>query len=90
MRINVYAEEISQDVEIVEKSNSEGIFTGIRMYLYLPVSTGQGESIAGKFIHHEGDDDSSAITFWGKQDMIPLLEKMAQTLRDYYKFKDRD
>ncbi len=62
MRINVYAEEISQQVEIVRK----GDHTGLRFWLYLPVTTPDGQQVQGPFKHHADDDDSSAITFWGK------------------------
>lgn len=73
MRINVYAEELTERVEIVEKEVDGKHFYGIRLYLYLPTSIMgkppdeqhySGKNIRGPFIHHEGDDDSSAITFW--------------------------
>ena len=101
MRVNVYAEEISDDIEIVEKTTQDGSFTGLRMYLYLPVTVPQrdpktGEVVGnhqhrGKFMHHPDDDDSSAVTFWGKQDMRPVLRKMLATLDDHYDFEgDQD
>jgi|RhiMetdeSRZDD1v2_1073273.scaffolds.fasta_scaffold783588_2 hypothetical protein len=56
MRVNVYAEEIrvvpEPAVEIVRKEVDGQVFYGIRLYLGFP------------FIHREGDDDSSAVTFW--------------------------
>ena len=89
MRVNIYAEEISGDIEIIEKTTDEGTFTGLRMYLYLPVTTVTAEDggikqVAGKFMHHPGDDDSSAVTFWGKRAMIPVLERMLAKLKDHY------
>lgn len=61
MRINVYAEEISGDVEIVEKNG----FYGVRFYLHSP-----------KQIHDTPEDnDRSAVTFWGLKTTRPVLEK---------------
>ena len=76
MRINVYAEEMTDRVEIVTKTNSEGTFTGVRLYLYMPVTTGPSQMVKGPFEHRPGDDDSSAITFWGKQDLRGALIAM--------------
>jgi hypothetical protein len=92
MRVNVYAEEMTDRIEIIEK----GGFTGLRMYMYLPVTQneamgdGSGQytkkevQIRGPFIHHEGDDDSSAITFWGKQDLRVILGKALLLLNAHY------
>lgn len=61
MRINVYAEEMTPDTEVVTRTVSDEefgtrIFYGIRLYLDSPAS-----------LHHsEEDDDRSAITFWIK------------------------
>lgn len=50
MRINVYGEELTHDIEIVHKDK----FVGIRFYLH---STPQ--------LHNNSlDDDRSAVTFW--------------------------
>ncbi len=59
MRINVYAEELTNDCEIVTKTVTDDefgtrTFYGIRVYLKSPPE-----------LHHsEEDDDRSAITFW--------------------------
>lgn len=52
MRVNLYAEELTDRTEIIEKEVDGVMFYGVRLYLGFP------------FIHREGDDDSSAITFW--------------------------
>jgi hypothetical protein len=62
MRINVYAEELTNRVEIITKEVEGKTFYGARLYLYFP---GQGP-----YIHREGDDDSSAVTFW-----VPWTQK---------------
>lgn len=93
MRVNVYAEEMTDRVEIVEK----GGFTGLRIYLELPVTqyndkNGTTEQIKGPFEHgfhvEDGktiiDDDSSAVTFWGKEDLRNALVKALHELDKYY------
>lgn len=79
MRVNIYAEELTDRVEIVKKEAEGYIFTGVRFYLELPVTV-QGEQVSGPFIHHEGDDDSAAVTFWGKRKLKQLLELALQKL----------
>lgn len=61
MRINVYAEELTAETELVTKTVTDdeyGIrtFYGVRMFL---------ES-SSKLHHSAEDDDRSAITFWVK------------------------
>ena len=95
MRVNVYAEEMTQRVEIVEKKG----FTGLRFYLELPASIRPGENffapasvndteqathVQAPFIHHPGDDDSAAVTFWGKKDLREVLKKALAELDAHY------
>jgi hypothetical protein len=67
MRVNIYAEEMTDRVEIVEKIIDGVTFTGLRFYLELP-ATVDGKQYQGPFTHRPGDDDSAAVTFWGKSD----------------------
>lgn len=84
MRTNIYAEEMSEDIEIIEKTTKDGKFTGLRLYLYLPVTLPDGTQVRGKFMHGPDDDDSAAITFWGKQDLRVVLRKMLAKLDEHY------
>lgn len=118
MRLNVYAEEITDRIEIIEKETKDGKFTGLRIYLELPVTEnvckicgvlerfapfkrqcfdGSPEAgfvegghvwtplqIHGPFMHHPGDDDSSAVTFWGKRDLREVLKKALAMLDKHY------
>lgn len=89
MRVNIYAEEMTTRVELVQK----GEFTGVRFYLALPVSlltppTQEGgqpgvTQISGPFMHRDNDDDSSAVTFWGKRDLEKVLETALLLLREH-------
>lgn len=59
MRINIYSQELTKEVELVSKPSvgpdgEERIYYGVRMYLASP-----------DILHHTPeDDDRSAITFW--------------------------
>lgn len=83
MRVNVYAEEMTDRVEIVSKEINGQVFTGLRFYLELPVTRGQMQ-VSGPFIHHDGDDDSSAVTFWGKSDLREVLKLALEKLDAHY------
>jgi hypothetical protein len=66
-------------VEIVRK----GQFTGVRFWLELPVTVlrqGQTEQVQGKFLHGPGDDDTAAVTFWGKAQLKVVLKKALDLL----------
>lgn len=113
MRVNVYAEEMTDRIEIISKEIDGTKFTGCRFYLELPVTVGGGVSglprgshrsvensaevdppvngwpaqVAGPFIHKLGDDDSAAVTFWGKQDLRTVLRRALQLLDKHYEEK---
>lgn len=103
MRVNIYAEEMTDRVEIIAKEIDGYRFTGLRIYLELPVTvggmgahrsdegpqvfqpiSGKPAQVAGPFIHRPGDDDSSAVTFWGKKDLRKVLLKALALLDAHY------
>ena len=88
MRVNVYAEEMSRRIEIVDKEIDGIKFTGLRFYLYMPVTTPGGGQVQGPFIHREGDDDSSAVTFWGKSALRDCLRDALAQLDAHYAKRD--
>lgn len=73
MRINVYTEELTNEVEVIEKDG----FHGLRFYLKSPDT-----------LHRGDDDDRSAITFWGLRTVVPLMEQVVEMLRKYREDKD--
>lgn len=77
MRVNVYAEEMTDRVEIIINKVVDGhALTGLRFYGKLFVTFGsEGE---GPF------SDSSAVTFWGKRDLRAMLRKALALLDDHY------
>lgn len=83
MRVNIYAEEMTERVEIIAKEIDGQCFTGLRLYTELP-ATVDGKQYQGPFMHRPGDDDSSAVTFWGKRDLRVVLRKMLALLDEHY------
>jgi hypothetical protein len=83
MRVNVYAEEMTERIEIISKAIDGHTFTGLRFYLELPVTVG-GRQVSGPFMHRPGDDDSSAVTFWGKKDLRVQLRRALDLLETHY------
>lgn len=112
MRVNVYAEEMTDRIEIISKTIGKNTFTGLRFYLELPTSVptdfavrhspyldstkdasikkvrfgkdAPTVNIQGQFRHELGDDDSAAVTFWGKADLRVALQKAIEALDKYY------
>jgi hypothetical protein len=87
MRVNVYAEEMTDRVEVISK----GEFTGLRFWLELPVTIpavgGGTRQVSGPFMHHPGDEDSSAVTFWGKGTLREVLAEAIDKLDAHYAAK---
>ncbi len=83
MRVNIYAEEMTEKVEIISKEIEGQKFTGLRLYLELP-ATVNGKQHQGPFMHSPTDNDSAAITFWGKKDLRVVLRKMLAELDKHY------
>jgi hypothetical protein len=83
MRVNIYAEELTDRVELISKEIDGRTYTAVRFYLELP-ATVDGKQYQAPFMHRPGDDDSSAVTFWGKQDMRELLRKALALLDAHY------
>lgn len=85
MRVNIYAEEMPDEprLEIIEKEIEGHKFTALRIYLELPVTV-NGQQYQGPFMHRPGDDDSAAVTFWGKRDLRVTLRRALQQLDNHY------
>lgn len=92
MRVNVYAEEMTDRIEIISKTIDGQEFTGLRFYLELPCNPTGVPSVQfqGPFIHREGDDDSSAVTFWGKGKLREVLVKALNELDTFYKNREQN
>lgn len=89
MRVNVYAEEMTDRIEIISKEIDGHTFTGLRVYLELPATVG-GQQYQGPFMHRPGDDDSGAVTFWGKRDLRTMLRKALACLDEHYAERGSD
>ncbi len=84
MRVNVYAEEMTERLEIISKEIEGHNFTGLRFYLELPATLPDGTQVQRPFMHRPGDDDSAAVTFWGKRDLREVLLKALAMLDEHY------
>lgn len=94
MRVNIYAEEMTNRIEIIEKEIDGVRFQACRFYLYLPVTTGKDQSgypinQSGPFIHREGDDDSSAVTFWSRGKLREILQQAINKLDEHHNNKTK-
>lgn len=73
MRVNIYNEELTDEVEVVRAVPGTGkTFIGLRLLLE-----------SSEKLHHDGDDDDrSAITIWGesKEKIFRLLKSAHDAL----------
>lgn len=77
MRINVYSQEITDEVQVEHKSNTGVTYTAVRFILH-----------SSPMLHHPpADDDRSGITFWlprsaqRRESFASALEAMAAAVR---------
>ena len=76
MRINLYSEELTEDVQLIEKADDVGedgslvTFYGARLYL---------ES-SSKMHQSPTDDDRSAVTFWFRGNEIDRVYQILRVL----------
>lgn len=79
MRINVYSQELTDEIQVEEKRSNTGlIYSAVRMILH-----------SSPMLHHPPeDDDRSGITFWlpksvwRREALARTFEQMAQAVRD--------
>lgn len=79
MRINVYSQELTEEVVAIEKESNTGVvYKAVQMILH-----------SSEMLHHPpADDDRSAVTFWLPQSerrreaLAKTFERMAQLVRD--------
>ncbi len=94
MRVNIYAEEMTNRIEIIEKEIDGIKFEALRFYMYLPVTTmaianPDPVQVQGPFIHREGDDDSAAITFWSRGKLRNILQQAIELLDIHHAAKNK-
>lgn len=79
MRVNVYSQELTSEVNVTEKISNTGlIYTGIQLMLH-----------SSPMLHHPPqDDDRSCVTLWlpksqaRREDLAKTLELMASKVRE--------
>lgn len=79
MRINVYSQELTDEVQTVEKVSNTGLtYSAVMLMLH-----------SSERLHHPpADDDRSAVTFWlpksatRREGLASAFEEMAKRVRD--------
>lgn len=79
MRINVYSQELTNEVATVEKRSNTGLtYSAVQLMLH-----------SSERLHHPPqDDDRSAVTLWlprsaeRREELARTLERMAQLVRE--------
>lgn len=79
MRINVYSQELTDEVQVAEKVSNTGLtYTAVRIMLHS----------SDKLHHPPYDDDRSGISFWlpksaaRRESLAATFETMASAVRD--------
>ncbi len=78
MRINVYSQELTDEVNVVEKKSNTGlVYSAVQLMLH-----------SSSMLHHPPqDDDRSAVTFWlpksdaRREGLAKAFEAMAAAVR---------
>lgn len=78
MRINVYSQELTDEVNVIEKKSNTGLtYSAVQLMLH-----------SSPLLHHPPqDDDRSAVTFWlpkslaRRERLADAFERMAQEVR---------
>lgn len=78
MRINVYSQELTDEIVVIEKKSNTGlVYSAVQMILHSSDSC----------IYPPQDDDRSAVTFWlpksqkRRENLAVTFERMAQRIR---------
>jgi hypothetical protein len=79
MRINVYSQELTSEVNTVEKQSNTGlVYSAVQIMLH-----------SSPMLHHPPqDDDRSAVTFWlpksrdRREELARAFEEMAKRVRE--------
>lgn len=79
MRINVYSQELTNEINVIEKESNTGlIYTAVQIMLH-----------SSPVLHHPPqDDDRSAVTFWlpksehRREELASTFEAMAAAVRN--------
>ncbi len=79
MRINVYSQELTDEVQVVEKTSNTGLtYSAVMLMLHS----------SDRLHHPPSDDDRSAVTFWlpksveRRERLAAAFEEMARRVRE--------
>lgn len=88
MRVNIYSEELTNQIQVLRKEAEGTKYVGFRLFLHLPVTVNHEQvkdgvkpaNVFGPFLHRPGDDDSSAVTFWVEENKLDDLHHIFSDL----------
>ena len=102
MRVNIYAEEMTVPYpDHRQGDRRQAVHRPALLSSELPVNLTAAQHgidtpvdanthfARGPFLHHTGDDDSAAVTFWGKSDLRAMLRKALAMLDEHYAERER-
>lgn len=79
MRVNVYSQELTSEVAVIEKESNTGIvYSAVQIILHS----------SDRLHHPPQDDDRSAVTFWlpksatRREELAGAFEEMARLVRN--------
>lgn len=79
MRINVYSQELTDEIQVEEKRSNTGlIYSAVRLMLHS----------SDRLHHPPADDDRSGVTFWlpksaeRRENLAQTFERMAKAVRE--------
>jgi len=79
MRINVYSQELTNEVNVISKESNTGlVYSAVQLMLHS----------SPKLHHPPEDDDRSAVTIWlpksahRREELAQTLERMAEEVRN--------
>ena len=79
MRLNVYSQELTDEIQVEEKRSNTGlVYSAVRLMLHS----------SDRLHHPPADDDRSGVTFWlpksaeRRENLAQTLERMAKAVRN--------
>ena len=84
--VNIYAEDLTDRIEVLSKDIEGVSYTGLVLYLEPPtvIKSGHyaGQNLPGSCLYR--DSGPYTLTVWGKRDLRDLLDKMKDALDHHY------
>lgn len=81
LKVNIYTYDgVADHVSLITRTTPEGTFTGICLYVEHPVTIEQEIAQANPFRSNRGENELTAITLWGNEQLKKALAKALSLL----------